>query len=180
MYKFKNSLIVFTGLLALMSLIALVTPRTGAGQNNKAPQDVRLVGTAVTQPVRDVDNPVRQAIQLEQDLAIPDGVFTGSNTALVVPGGKRLVIEFASGTALLPAGQKMLAKIQTSLNNHVVPHTLALTSQGNFGSDVYCVSQQTRIYADPGSTVTFSASRNGNAGDASLSLTISGYLVDVP
>ena len=51
MYKFKKLLIAFAGLLALLGAIALVTPRAGIGQAVKPPQDVRLVGTTVTQPV---------------------------------------------------------------------------------------------------------------------------------
>ena len=51
MYSFKKSLIAFAGLFVLLGLIALVTPRTSVGQKNTAPQDVRLVGTTVTQPV---------------------------------------------------------------------------------------------------------------------------------
>ena len=51
MYKVKNSLIALVGLMALLGVIAVITPRTGVGQNVKAPQDVRVVGTTVTQPV---------------------------------------------------------------------------------------------------------------------------------
>jgi hypothetical protein len=53
MYRFKNSLIAFAGLFVLPGLIALATPTTSVGQSGKqpTPQDVRVVGTSVTQPV---------------------------------------------------------------------------------------------------------------------------------
>src|SRR5947207_4073698 len=101
MFKLKQSLIAFAGLLLLISLIAAVSPSSTRGQGNSGnappPFNVNVVNTPLPVtgtisvgnlgdaplPVRDVDNPARQPVQFE---------FNGLND-YQVPAGKRLVIE---------------------------------------------------------------------------------------
>jgi hypothetical protein len=61
-------------------------------------------------------------------------------------------------------------------------HHLSLTNEGSFqgGTDDIKASQLTSIYADPGSDVIIRVARNSINGTASVNISVSGYLVDVP
>lgn len=155
--------------------------------------NVSLSGTPTVQvgnapnsplPVRDVDNPARQPFQGELDPLVTVGSFTASDS-LSVPAGKRLVIEFASATINTTSGTKMWVRIQTTTNNSTNAHTLVPELQGAFaagGSDFFVAAQPLKIYADPGTQVTFIVNvlggvANTNSGAA---VVMSGYFVNVP
>lgn len=202
MVKFKKSLFALTGMMALIGAISLLTPLTGQSQTNtvgpvkpvlvvNSPSEpVPVTGTVSVGnlgnsplPVRDVDNPARQPVQAH---ASCDGTgATGCSTSIfVVPPGKRLVIEYASMQAGIPAGQVALFEIQTIAGgaSGSVEHSFPLSapSVSGFGGGLTAVGQQVRVYADPGITVNVSGRRNIVAGDARFSFSISGHLVDVP
>jgi hypothetical protein len=138
------------------------------------------VGNVANNPVpgRDVDNPARQPFTK---------VVTDSNS-FAVPSGKRLVIEYVSGGGFISTGQKFLevgflftALIdgdRAGVQHHFVPVFTGTQNTGMNQFDVYAVSQQTRIYVEPGGLVQgFLEKTSGVAG---VSFTVSGYLVDVP
>ncbi|HKJ18631.1 MAG TPA: hypothetical protein VJ984_14855 [Xanthomonadales bacterium] len=100
-----------------------------------------------------------------------------------VPSGKIWVIEFVSATAYLAEGDRFgPLEIWTSAHNleggtsrphhHFIPHPVGNTNRR------YCVSQPTRIYAMPGSSVLVYFSRDLAKGEAHLMFTLSGRLVD--
>jgi hypothetical protein len=146
------------------------------------------VGNTASAPVlvRDVDSPARQPFQ---DFNSIDLVAPFGNTERVlftVPTDKRLVIEFISLLALMPADQKSTVTLRTFINDGH-PSTsfgksfLVLTAQGTFNAtDIYTASQPVRIYADPGTEVFFLVSRTSGTGSAQYQVCISGYFVDVP
>jgi hypothetical protein len=145
------------------------------------------VNNTVTDPIR-VRN-VNDAIQPFQAVAVCSGVSpdTGCETPLLtVPAGKRAVIEYFSGEALLDPQQVALASLvtavgtKTSLKHFVPPTSPAFT----LGAGVPPVGttgwgQQVHLYADPATVINGSAERSGS-GLFTFAFHISGYLVDVP
>ena len=68
-----------------------------------------------------------------------------------VPAGKRLVVEYVSGRASIPAGANMTASLELG----AVPHTLALGNPQMWGlwENSRAVSQQMLGFAEAGTTV---------------------------
>ena len=132
-------------------------------------------------PVLDVENPALAPFQ-ESQVNVPfDSGQLGVDVNFVVPAGERLVIEFASGTALLAQGRVTAVQLVTVVNGVVAAHNLTFSSTGPAGGFPisYTANQQMRLYADPGTTVAFRVQRDiGGAGVVHAA--ISGYLVNVP
>jgi hypothetical protein len=122
--------------------------------------------------VRDLDNPARQPVAFK---------FFGDYT---VPAGKRLVIEYVSGFYLLPTDATLQPvnsiHIGTVVNNQSYAH-YALAHRSTIDTansrTHYTVGQSLRIYADPGTQVELQGIPNNII---VVSITFSGYLVDVP
>ncbi|MBZ5728289.1 MAG: hypothetical protein LAP87_25300 [Acidobacteriia bacterium] len=132
-------------------------------------------------PVCDVDSPARQPFQAAVEIKLPNGTG-GQNGFVVVPKGKRLVIEYASGEAFLPTGQKGLFSVITSLAGQTTGtrHYLDSDALGKFGApDYFRAGQVVRLYADQGTTVMLRADRDIATGDGLARMSISGHLVDV-
>jgi hypothetical protein len=132
--------------------------------------------------VCDVDSPARQPFQAAVEIKLPNGTG-GENGFVTVPNGKRLVIEYASGEAFLPAGQKCLFSVITSLKGQTTGtrHYLESVPLGHFGApDYFRAAQVVRLYADAGSTVMLRADRDIATGEGLARMSISGHLVNVP
>lgn len=193
MNRIKNSVIAFGGLLLVIALIALATPRPTQGQggdpvgptkpvlvDNTSAESLPVTGKVNVSnlrgsplPVSDVDNPARQPFQR---------LLNSINGSFTVPDGKRLVIEYVSGT--LDGGASCTANyvfITTTITvaeeaqilSHIFPPTPISSLRAVFG-------QQTRIYSDPNTVVSARLNTNPNNCDSSFVAYISGYLVDVP
>jgi len=153
-------------------LTAVITDATLTGEGTT----ILPLGIASPLTIRDRDNPALQPIQMS-------GVtFAGTNPILTVPAGKRLVIEFISGSLSIASGQRFLsAYLRTAvdsganLRNHYFTPVLAGTSGG---VDYFTISQSVRIYANPGTIVYLGSSSTNNNG--TFNGTISGYYVDLP
>lgn len=141
------------------------------------------VGNAADNPVpsRDVDNPATQPFFKVLQSSNPN------NRSFQVPLGKRLVIEYVSGIGQMRSGQKILAvSLQTNLvlngqqlgvRHHFTPvltGTQTFPIAGNL--DTFVVSQQTRLYAEQGSTVELSTEVTEEG--FGFAITVSGYFVD--
>jgi hypothetical protein len=125
---------------------------------------------------------VTNPFQFTAEIKIPNGTG-GQNGGFQVPAGKRLVIEYASGEAFAPTGQKCLFSVLTSLAGQPVStrHYLESTPLGKFGAqDYFRAGQVVRLYADPGTVVTLRIDRDLATGDALARMSISGELVAVP
>jgi hypothetical protein len=125
--------------------------------------------------VSDVNNIAREPFQ--RILFLPAGP-----TSFVVPAGKSMVIEFASMNTAVDTGCRVVALvIQTTLAGTTAGFSLPPTHAILPGRNFDTVGQQVRIYADPGTQVSFSPFTQ-TSGSCNLigSISISGYLVDVP
>jgi hypothetical protein len=142
--------------------------------------------------VRDVDN-ARQPILGGCAIILADtSKFTSCNllftdstgaTLTAVPTGKRLVIEWVSGEFdFMPTGTiPMHFALQVVTANAGTGFSFVPTKVGavNSAYDQYQIGQQTRLYSDPGSTVSLSVTTNTNSA-VSAFVQVSGYFVDIP
>jgi hypothetical protein len=176
MYKFKNSLVAFTGMALVIGCVtALPRPTQGQGGNSGAAPptfDVNVINTPLS--VRDRDNPARQPFQRRVGVGNPLGV----------PAGKRLVIEHVSTLSSSSGICTLLVfEVLTTVAGVTEAHTFPTQFAGIDGHDVryYSLSQQARLYADPQTTVELSIANSG-AGDCGTrgEFVISGHLEDVP
>lgn len=106
-----------------------------------------------------------------------------ASSLIAVPAGKRLVIEYVSSFVTLPAGQNLpQASIALQAGGTSVQHALRREAHGPHFSgtdEIFVVSEQLRLYADPASTIVFSFARNSTVGTGTVGVTVSGYLEDV-
>jgi hypothetical protein len=164
MFKFKCYLWAAAGLLMLVGVLSLISPK-------------RALAAIGYTPVRDVDQPARQAVQLSGG-AFSFGGGTGSSALVyTVPSGKRLVIETVGCLIELPPGQTGSMSILLTLNGQQTIYFLPATLIGNNG---WAATQSVRLYADSGTIVELTINRSSNSGDGSGSASFSGYLVNMP
>ena len=133
-------------------------------------------------PVRDVTNPALQSFSSTHNLII-EPEHNVASEAFNVPTGKRLVIEFVAGSEAGPTSQGApWAEIEvldpvSGFRNYPLP----VTSQRKDGTyDVYVTFSSTRIYVDPGSTVSIVAYRRTFDDIVYADFIISGHLVNLP
>lgn len=171
---------------------ARATGRAHVGVQNMSPALPSSIPVSVTNParnpvlVRDVDNAVRQTVQ-----GFSECGGSGSTCGVplyLVPSGKLLVLETLTTSMQVPTGGKALVTL--TINDPAVFKTelffLTLESQGTFtGSssspaDFFTGTHLVRIYAGPGSTVSFNSQTNVSNSTAVIDSTvsISGYLVN--
>jgi hypothetical protein len=178
-----------TYLLGLASLVIVILALTLAHPDARngvaaAFMDVRVVNTA-SRPanVRDVDDFARQPFQKEIIAnLVPGADEVQEFVPITIPPGKRFVMEHASATGFVPAGQKLRMFVVTRLNSELTSHALVATPQGAFegGRDVFTASQPIRLYAGTDDFIKVVAERNSTAVNGFVFFSVSGYLVDVP
>jgi len=141
----------------------------------------------------DRDNPARQPVIGACDFpnVIPPGGFMlctvllstgGSQLLTTVPAGQELVIETVTGFADMPTGTIPIRfDLDTTVSGASTGFFFVPQKVGaeNSGVDDFIVSQQVRLYADPGTTVQFQFLPNTNL-QISAGIKISGYLVKLP
>ena len=131
--------------------------------------------------VRDVDNPALQPVQANAN-CFANSIDSCSVAILTVPPGKRLVIEYVSMAAAVPANQGATLTINTIAGGGEATQFFPLSPPAvpiNGATGTF-LGQQVRIYADPGRTVLVGGLRTSTAGDARFDFGISGHLVNVP
>jgi hypothetical protein len=172
-------------------VILLLLPafiNVGQAVGAPAPSNVVIVNTPL--PVREVDKPANQPFQAYISLHL-DLTETSKSDFFSVPAGKRLVIEFVSVIGSAASGDKMIASITTTLNLNggsgpivTAQHNLVMIEQGPINDPMnFTAAQPMRVYADPVTDVHANIARtNPTSGTstASATITISGYLIDVP
>ena len=204
MDKLKNLLIAIAGLVVMVGAIIAVTPATSQGQGGTSGKDVNVVntptvlaqqsgpwtvgisgtptvrvGNTAQAPVlgRDVDEPARQPFQRSGEITFAAGEVIAA-VEFTVPDGKRLVIEYVS--ANISSEEPLFwFTVQTSAGSSGGRHffqPIALPNVPRW----HVISQQTRLYANPGSTVIIEARRVGTLSlqAASGFVAFSGHLVD--
>jgi hypothetical protein len=122
------------------------------------------------------------------------GTFCGSKpSSVAVPANRLLVIEYASGRCprsgfTLSNGEDWAAALKTTAGGTTARHLLHPAIGVAIGNpqlvsamqlNGFDVTQQTRIYADPGSLVELDFEDLGGLGNAAIScnITISGHMV---
>lgn len=162
--------------IVLISLILIANNVTGVSDVVDKNSDIKSI-----EFVKDFDNPARQPIQSDIVLQIPDVTRDITGTIFHVPLNKRLVIEFVSAEVSILGNEKFVMQIQTKLGGSVSNHFMMPNLIGTFPpNDIFEVSQQTRLYADPDTDVLIKIHRNAGGGIGDIESSISGYLVDIP
>jgi hypothetical protein len=149
---------------------------------NLAPGTTVALDNSTPVLVRSVDDAVRQIFQEQVEINMPVGSF-GDNAVILTPAGKRVVIEHVSASGIDQGGEHLRYEVSTILRKDGVQvqsqHFLVSTRQGaNLG--VFTASQPMRVYGDPDTTIVLSANRARADATAAVTVTVSGYYVDVP
>jgi hypothetical protein len=187
MERTRFYLLIGTGvaLLACSLVIgALSSTHAGGGPDvciNRACNTVRVASDAGNPiVVREADSLENHAFQATATVTLDQG-FLGQNGFVTVPQGKRLVIEYASARAFIPAGQNLVFSIDTNLNGENVSefHHLPATQQFTSGNTTeFITGEQVRIYADAGFLI-LRADRDSANGTGTFIFTVSGHLIDM-
>lgn len=115
----------------------------------------------------------------QKDVAfvVPEGTTSMCEAVTLVPARAGLVIEYASAQVTLPggSGQQAAGQLRTTVGGELVSHALVLVPAPS-GSPVVG-GQVVRLYADPGTLVSFCADRDAGTGEANVIVGISGRLV---
>ena len=134
--------------------------------------------------VRDADNPTRQSFRKSVFVSLPDATtFIAINPGITPPTGKRLVIEAISVSGNIPSGQKYACSldIRDEFAQVLFDLNLTLTLEATFGPvDTFLGNTITRVYVEPSDNVAFNVFRTAGTGTASMRVSFSGYLVDMP
>ena len=177
-----NRTVRFIAATASAGAVVLVLSFTSAGpavaQTFKPVMSFIINDAAHPVPIVDVGTPAPVAEPFQHQVSS----FVPGSLLLPVPEGKRLVIEFYSGTAATRVPCTMAAmRIRTDVSEGPAQHSLLAVpvAEGEVSEfNHYTVSQQLRLYADPGTSVQFSASTLPGCAADFLGV-VSGYVIDV-
>lgn len=191
-YKFKTSLLALAGLLALVGVVAAITPFTGYGQQSPeaatAVQDVQVVNATTTPvPTRDVDAARATSIITLYFAGTATGnVFRrvlsngvmGANE-FVVPAGQALVVTDVEwvhlcGSCTGGSGDKITLELFGASGAHrlVYLSVAPFTSNGQAGASE---SMETGFAVAEGGHIALGPSFSN--GSSSLTVFLHGYLV---
>ncbi len=144
---------------------------------------------AVTNTIsnRDTEGPARQPFVATIYPTILNGTSIGSDNGnpggiqtFPVPVGKRLVVQTISmyRNSTLGANSTVQVYVNASVNGSYAAYGLPVVP--NSGSYHPGIAQGLTFTADGGTNVLVNAFRNGSVGTESSTVTVAGYLVDVP
>jgi hypothetical protein len=127
-----------------------------------------------------IQDPALSAFQAAIHLRWETGQFDDTEQ-LVVPTGKRLVIEYVTIRAVPGFNAATTdCQITSTANSTTVSHNIFPLNGGSAPAGIVSEHRQVRIYADGGTNVVFFARRDLAPGSGTFELTISGHLVDLP
>jgi hypothetical protein len=126
-------------------------------------------------PVRDVDQAVREPVQVDSELEIFDDSH-GVATVVKVPSGKRLVVEHVSAFVQTQSGAVTAAGL--SAGNFVDSVPCSTMSPDLNGRPHFACSVLTKYFVEPDRTLLFFVSTSAASGGA-LRVFVSGYYVPV-
>lgn len=173
---------------AVLGLVACITAlpmEAGAAGHGRRPTRVTVVNPA-SDPVlvKDVDAAAtREPFQAQINFTIPVG-FVVNGDGVLVPAGKRFVIEYASLYVRdFPSRTVVRAWVEASVGGNEVRHFFVPTRTGldSGPAAVTVAGQSLQLYAEGGTfagiTVEISSAVEGSA---TVEASLSGYLVDAP
>jgi hypothetical protein len=171
MHSFKKSLAALAGLFLVVGSVTLFAPAGTRGQGQGGPPD-----TAARHP-------------FQASVTLNSTVNAGA-AQIAVKEGTRLVIEHISAESRSPITPAPLRfDVKTTVRGSAATHYLVSVAQGDqgfpLGVTLYRVSQSVRLYADPPAVevhldVPLVGPPTPGPVPATGSVTVSGYLVDVP
>jgi hypothetical protein len=128
-----------------------------------------------------VQNVSEGSHQIFQEYVSGEISGTTGSVEIPIPADKLLVIEYISGKADLPSGQRcylQLIQEGAEYSSHFIP----LTSHGVLGTrELHFASQEIRMYGGlGGGPFGVAVSRNLTSGIGYFDVSLSGYLVDIP
>ncbi len=171
--------------LTVVLVLAGFAPALGPGGSAAAPPPREVIVVNPTEspvPVR----PARQPFHGSVDMFWEDGLAQagpGGHGDIPVPEGKRLIIEYVSGTFGVPVGQKVQIELNTGFGTTSVFHRVLAHPHGTFplpsgaSSDAFVVGQVVKIPAE-GSIHVF-AFRSSGTGIGQGQFVVAGYLEDL-
>lgn len=104
---------------------------------------------------------------------------TGDDLSVLVPAGKRLVIETVSAIVITAAGQNVRIRVDATAGG-AAAHHLTIAQEAWQGQVDHKAIGALRLYADQATTVFIRVSRDQGAGAATVNASISGHLIDAP
>jgi hypothetical protein len=174
-------------------LAVLVVPPPVQSAPDPPVRDVRVINEpgvhVVNEPTVNARSlPHKQPFQRSFAIEIPSGTLAASQ-AFSVPAGKRLVIEWVSGTTRVAATELVRMTLSTTASDEFGVHQIAPSvykrefpgTEPPITPDfVVAFSQTTKLYADPGSSVGITVIRSEvrEITPTVFGVSVSGYLVD--
>lgn len=164
--------------IATVSLLGLSLALLLPFQHAAAYQSVSTsvtVTNGLTKPVpeRDVDNPARQPFQ--HTLSPSSGTSSFASASYQVPPGKYLVIEYYQAQLTqYPSGGYAYMYLITTAHGEAAYYKIIPPE-----ASTVPMNQLTRIYADPGSTVSAQVTQSSGSSSGG-NVILSGYFVNVP
>jgi hypothetical protein len=128
--------------------------------------------------VDDQHDPARQAVQFSIEMFLRDGLQGDSTSPYTVPALRRLVVTNVSAQAQLPIGQRPTVIGLRLFGQFRSFYYFPLEFGGTaFSRDFWSGNRSTAFVVEAGDTPTFDFLRDSDTGQASLTFTISGYLI---
>lgn len=150
-----------------------------------------VVGNTADSPamVRDADASLRTPYKKSMGGMISDHNVSAFMTVLTVPAGKRFVLEGISAAAGLPAGQKVLIRIQLDDDGFdqdatfVMPmmHQGFVAGAGAFGQEeAYAGSEHIKVVMRASGQIIAHVYRDSTVGLGEFDVMVAGYFEDAP
>jgi len=177
--------------MGLVTAVVALTLLSGSPVLAASSKDVIVANTPgqpvpVTGTVEVVNDALYQPYIKQADAIINSG--TQLQVSFDVPDGKRLILETVVVQAAVPSPQKVRVSLDAQVNpaiNQYVIGFLSVQSPGPIdGFEYYVVNQPFKLRQDwfqnSNAEIIVRMSRDSSSGEASLLVTVYGYLVDSP
>jgi hypothetical protein len=177
--NFAKRLLMVAGAVALAGMLSiLLTPKA---MHAVVSTLVTVVNTSANPALnQDVDNPGRAPFTAQCSANGPASALSTPTCSISAPTGKRIVIENISGEVFFNSGRLSSVAVDSIANGtgarqYVVPTDTGV-EYGGFGTSTF--NTPTRLYADPGSTLTIVFFAQNNANFAFGVGSVSGYQIN--
>ncbi len=176
MDRFKKFLLLAASLMLVLAIVTVLGTKEARG--TLIATLVQVVNTTSSPvPNRDVDNPANQPFSA--NIGIRPFVPSSFNVPATTGSGqpvRRLVIEEVDGNCSVATGTTLFTlQLSTVANGVNTQHFLPFSGIGVVGGGEVNGAESTRLYADPGTSVSIAQNSSDNRVECGVN--ISGYLV---